>query len=424
MGQINKCKVSTITVVFNDVKHIRETMESFFSQTWEDKEYIVIDGGSTDGTAEIIREYSDRLAFWCSEPDGGIYDAMNKGINHATGDWISILNSGDVYVSVRTLQDAVSLTTDDDVVVFGDSIEVHDGYKMDMPADDNIAMLEYVPTFRHGSSLIRADVHKSHLYDTKQKDRYGYALDWLMLYSLYQEGYQFRKINVKIEAYRFEGVSNRPYKNLYYNYKITSQGKFDGSKIGFMLKRMFHTFRTSNPVYYWTRAFVMEYMTNSICPHIPFWWLRKRMLALAGIKMGKGSFIMRKVYVMEPPRLIIGEHSHINRGCLLDAREKITIGDNVSVSHDVRIVTGGHDGQSPDFIGIFKPIVIDDHVWLGVGSTILQGVHIGEGAIVAAGAVVNKDVEPYSIVGGVPAKKIGERNKHLHYHCNGWLPFT
>lgn len=60
-------KISVITVVYNDVKHIRKTMESFFSQTWEYKEYIVIDGGSTDGTVDVIREYSGRLAFWCSE---------------------------------------------------------------------------------------------------------------------------------------------------------------------------------------------------------------------------------------------------------------------------------------------------------------------------------------------------------------------
>ena len=68
-------KISVITVVYNDVANIRATMESFFSQTWEDKEYIVIDGGSTDGTADIIKEYAPRLAYWCSEKDNGIYDA-------------------------------------------------------------------------------------------------------------------------------------------------------------------------------------------------------------------------------------------------------------------------------------------------------------------------------------------------------------
>ena len=107
-----KNSISVITVVFNDVKHIRETMESFFSQSWEDKEYIVIDGGSTDGTVDIIQEYSDRLAFWCSEKDDGIYDAMNKGINHATGDWINFLNSGDLFASPQSLEQAINRASD------------------------------------------------------------------------------------------------------------------------------------------------------------------------------------------------------------------------------------------------------------------------------------------------------------------------
>lgn len=100
-------KISVITVVFNDVAHIKETMESYFSQTWEEKEYIVIDGGSTDGTADIISKYADRLAYWCSEPDGGIFDAMNKGIKYAEGDWINILNSGDLYASPHSLEQAI-----------------------------------------------------------------------------------------------------------------------------------------------------------------------------------------------------------------------------------------------------------------------------------------------------------------------------
>ena len=118
-------KISVITVVFNDVANIRATMESFFSQTWEDKEYIVIDGGSTDGTAEIIKEYADRLAYWCSEKDGGIYDAMNKGIMKATGDWINILNSGDLYFSADTFTKIMTYNNDllNADVIYGDSIQ-------------------------------------------------------------------------------------------------------------------------------------------------------------------------------------------------------------------------------------------------------------------------------------------------------------
>ena len=104
-------KVSVITVVFNDVSNIRATIESFFAQTWAEKEYIIIDGGSTDGTVEIIKEYADRLAFWCSEKDKGIFDAMNKGISKATGKWTNFLNSGDKFTSIHSLE--YSLTSCD-----------------------------------------------------------------------------------------------------------------------------------------------------------------------------------------------------------------------------------------------------------------------------------------------------------------------
>lgn len=122
-----KHKVSVITVVYNDVAHIRETMNSFFSQTWEEKEYIVVDGGSTDGTADIVKEYADKLSWWCSECDGGIYDAMNKAIGHATGEWINILNSGDLFASKNALHDAIVNTPDIEHadVIYGDSIERH-----------------------------------------------------------------------------------------------------------------------------------------------------------------------------------------------------------------------------------------------------------------------------------------------------------
>ena len=135
------------------------------------------------------------------------------------------------------------------------------------------------------------------------------------------------------------------------------------------------------------------------------------------MKIGNSSFIMKKVYFQNAGNLTIGAYSHINRGCVLDARERIIIGDNVSISHNVSIVTGGHDYQSPIFAGKFKPIVIDDYTWIGWGAIILQGVHIGKGAVICAGTVVTKDVGDYEIWGGVPAKIIGERNSDLDYHC-------
>ena len=103
-------KVSIITVVYNDVKNIRSTIESYLSQSYDNKEYIIIDGGSNDGTMDIVNLYRDRIDVVVSEPDKGIYDAMNKGIKRATGNWIGILNSGDTFVSTDTLKTVFSLS--------------------------------------------------------------------------------------------------------------------------------------------------------------------------------------------------------------------------------------------------------------------------------------------------------------------------
>lgn len=425
-------KISVITVVYNDAQNIRETLDSFFSQTWEEKEYIVIDGASTDGTADIIHEYADKLAYFVSEPDNGLYDALNKALTHCSGDWISILNSGDRYASDTTLEDTVNAimqlsTSGSDGtpdVVFGDSIEIHDVFQTNIYADPDTSKLEYAPTFRHGSSLVKASVHKSHPFAVEKKKQLKYALDWDMLYRLYRDGYKFAKVNVTIEAYKAEGMSNRPYFNHILNYKVTTQGHFSAKKLIHCLKSIINTFRVNSSVGQYLSAFLLEYLPNSICPHIPFWTIRRPLLKLSKMKLGEGSFIMRKCYYMDPNRLTVGENSHINRGCLIDARGTIIIGDNVSVSHNVQLVSGGHDAQSPNFMGIFKPIKVDDYAWLGVGCTILQGVHIGKGAVVAAGSVVTKDVEPYDIVAGIPARKIGERNRNLNYKCQGWKPFT
>lgn len=418
-------KISVITVVYNDVEHIRDTMESFFSQTWEDKEYIVIDGGSTDGTVEIIREYADRIAYWCSEPDGGIYEAMNKGIEHATGDWINILNSGDRFCSEKSLEEAIKETTSDDAdIIFCNSIEVHPEFKYNCFADNDVSKLAYIPTFRHGSSLIKTSVHKHYLYDVSKKKSLGYALDWEMLHRLYKDGYVFKKVDVFLEEYLLEGVSNHPYLNLWYNYKITARSILDAKRLVYMIVQMFNVFKRNCRFTKFVYAFVLEFLVNNVSTHIPFWALRRPILRLGKMKIGKGTFIMKNCYFMNANLLTIGKYSHINRGCLIDARGRITIGDNVSISHNVNVVTGSHDIQSSNFMGKFKPIVIKDYAWLGVGCTILQGVTIGRGAVVAAGAVVTKDVGDYEIVGGIPAKIIGTRNRNLKYHCHGWAWFT
>lgn len=155
-------KISVITVVYNDVKNIRNTMESFFLQTWEDKEYIVVDGGSTDGTAEVIKEYADRLAWWCSEKDDGIYDAMNKGILHANGDWINVLNCGDSYCSTESLKEAMTNCDPESAdIIYGNSVRKQLGHTIMTEVSADTTGLNYAPIYRHGSSFVRTSVHKN-----------------------------------------------------------------------------------------------------------------------------------------------------------------------------------------------------------------------------------------------------------------------
>ena len=118
-------KVSIITVCFNSSKTIEETIQSVLSQDYPNIEYLVIDGGSIDGTQTIIQKYQGKIASWVSEPDQGMYAAMNKGISMATGDVIGILNSDDVYVSSRAVSELMYVMSNAKAdVVFADLILV------------------------------------------------------------------------------------------------------------------------------------------------------------------------------------------------------------------------------------------------------------------------------------------------------------
>jgi len=101
--------VTVITVVYNNVKHIRGALESVISQDYERIEYVVIDGGSSDGTQGIIEEYKDRIDVYISEPDEGIYDALNKGIVNSTGEVIGILHSDDLFCDESVVSDCIAL---------------------------------------------------------------------------------------------------------------------------------------------------------------------------------------------------------------------------------------------------------------------------------------------------------------------------
>ena len=160
------------------------------------------------------------------------------------------------------------------------------------------------------------------------------------------------------------------------------------------------------------------YLANRIVARIPLHWVRllfyKKVMK---IKIGKGSSIFMDAWFDTVGNLTIGENTTINQKCRLDARGGLSIGDNVSISAETCILTAEHDIQSRDFGGSSGPVRIDDYVFAGTRVMILPGVSLKRGAVAAAGAVVTRDAEAFTVVAGVPARAIGKRNSDLEYNC-------
>ncbi|NEQ99185.1 MAG: acyltransferase [Cyanothece sp. SIO2G6] len=169
----------------------------------------------------------------------------------------------------------------------------------------------------------------------------------------------------------------------------------------------------------------LRYFTNYIVNQVPSHCFRLFYYRnILNFKVGRNSFIFMSTYFDRRDNFSIGDNSVINQKCRIDNRAKVTIGSNVSISPEVYILTADHDLQCPFFSGRKRPVLIGDYVFIGTRALILPGVSLGVGSAVAAGAVVTKDVPPYSIVAGIPAKFVKSRNSKLNYKINYGRPFS
>lgn len=150
--------------------------------------------------------------------------------------------------------------------------------------------------------------------------------------------------------------------------------------------------------------------------HIPFHCCRRFCYRLAGVTLGQNSTIHMWANFYQPRGIEIGEDTIVGDHSFLDGRAKLKIGNNVAIASQVMIYNSEHAINSPDFTALEEPVEIEDYVFIGPRAIILPGVKIGKGAVVAAGAVVTKEVAAFTVVGGVPAVKIAERKiKKLEY---------
>ena len=162
----------------------------------------------------------------------------------------------------------------------------------------------------------------------------------------------------------------------------------------------------------------LGYLTNHVVNRVPSHGLRRLWYRRClGIEVGEGAGVLLglRLWLYGPgqvrrSRTSIGSGTRINRDCALDTRGGLTIGEHVSISAEAVVLTADHDRDQPGFPLRHRPVVIEDHVWIGMRALVLPGVRIGRGSVVAAGAVVTRDVEPLTVVAGVPARVVGRRD--------------
>ena len=213
-------KISIITASYNSVSTLANAMESVLHQTYTDWEYIIVDGGSTDGTVDLIKKYEPRFGGklkWTSEPDHGIYDAMNKGISRATGDVVGILNSDDYFTSEDVLSVIASALSDNRLdAVYGDIHFIHDGkpnkvvrYYSSRHFRPFWLRFGFMPA--HPSFYVRRSVYERHgLFATD----YQIAADYdLMVRLLWKERLRTKYIKKDFVTMRTGGMSTKNLRN-------------------------------------------------------------------------------------------------------------------------------------------------------------------------------------------------------------------
>ena len=198
-------KLSIITINYNNREGLLRTIASIKSQTFTDYEWIVIDGGSTDGSREVLQANQQLFTFWSSEADRGIFDAINKGIAHASGQYISCMNSGDEYFSSDTLQAvfAAPLTAD---IVYGDWYQVFPDRRvfcsMPYPLDFSVF---YYHNICHQAMFVRTKALQEKGFDLS----YGVVADYARWMEMLFAGAVFQRVDVVICCYDMTGASSR-----------------------------------------------------------------------------------------------------------------------------------------------------------------------------------------------------------------------
>lgn len=197
-------KLSIITINYNNKKGLQRTINSILSQTYRDFEWIVIDGGSNDGSIDLIREYENHFSYWCSEPDKGVYNAQNKGIALAKGEYLNFMNSGDEFYEKETLEKVFRTNIDSDII-YGDWMHVFPNNKTLIQEAPKEMSLMYIFTDNicHQAMFIKSYILKEKGFDENLK----IFSDWLRWREVAIEKKTFTYVPYVICRYEAGGLS-------------------------------------------------------------------------------------------------------------------------------------------------------------------------------------------------------------------------
>ena len=195
-------ELSVITINLNNLEGLRKTAGSVLSQTWKDFEWIVVDGGSSDGSKAFIEENNARISHWCSEPDKGIYNAMNKGVGMASGTYCIFLNSGDTFHDGKTLEHVIGILQED--LVLGNIQLAGTDIIRKAPASLTLAGL-FDKSIPHNAAFIKTELLRRHPYDESRK----IISDWkFFLQAIIFDNVSCRSIDTVICDYNRHGISS------------------------------------------------------------------------------------------------------------------------------------------------------------------------------------------------------------------------
>lgn len=187
-------KISVITVVYNGAEYLEDTIKSVINQSYENVEYLIIDGGSKDGTVEIIKKYKDYLAYWISEPDDGLYFAMNKGIDKATGNWIIFMNCGDNFYDKDVLSRVFTrdIPKSIDAILGGAFVRCYwSDFYINARKEKDIWK-----SFVHQCLFTRRELNIKYKFDTK----FVTASDYNFVYTIFSKGHKFLSIKLIVSS--------------------------------------------------------------------------------------------------------------------------------------------------------------------------------------------------------------------------------